>query len=227
MGTSAVLLAAASGTFPLHYQWQFNGLDLAGATAANLILSDVQTTNAGDYALVVTNVAGSATSSVATLTVLVPPSITAQPTNRAAPVGATVSFSVAASGTAPLSFQWQFNGTNLDGAVFDVLMLTNVQPEQSGAYLAAISNPAGTTNSAIAVLTVVDHPVLLNARMSNSSFVFTLNGVAGQNYLIDVSTNLPDWTLLTTLTNSATQTDFTDPTSSNAVSRFYRARWVP
>ena len=75
----------------------------------------MQPTNGGSYAVVVTNTAGSMTSAVAVLTVLVPPSITAQPTNLSVVEGANASFSVTASGTAPLSYQWQFNGAALPG----------------------------------------------------------------------------------------------------------------
>jgi hypothetical protein len=227
LGRTASFNASASGTAPLIYQWTFNGNPIAGATQTNLTLTNLQPGNEGSYSVLVTNSAGSTTSAVANLTILIPPSIAAQPTNQSAAAGTTVSFIVAASGSPPLSYQWQFNGTNLDGAIFEVLTLTNVQPEHSGAYLAAISNPAGTTNSSAALLTVVGPPVLLNARMLNGSLVFTLDGVAGQNYLVDVSTNLLDWTLLTTMSNANAQTDFTDATSSNSVSRFYRARWVP
>ena len=54
-----------------------------------------------------TNVAGLALSGVATLTVLVPPTIVTQPVSRAVALGSTVSLSVAASGTAPLYYQWR------------------------------------------------------------------------------------------------------------------------
>src|SRR6266853_1343603 len=67
-GTTATFSVGATGTEPLHYQWQFNQLDLPGKTGTSLILANAQLTNAGEYAIVVTNVAG-ATSQVATLTV--------------------------------------------------------------------------------------------------------------------------------------------------------------
>jgi hypothetical protein len=65
----------------LVYQWRYNGIGLAnspgieGVNTTNLILSDVLTNFAGDYALVVANTYGSITSRVATLTVVLPPSI--------------------------------------------------------------------------------------------------------------------------------------------------------
>jgi hypothetical protein len=65
----------ASGTGPLSYQWTFDGANLPGATEAMLLLTNVQPPQAGSYAVVVTNAAGSATSDVASLRVLVPPAL--------------------------------------------------------------------------------------------------------------------------------------------------------
>jgi Ig-like domain-containing protein len=67
-GTTATFSVEASGTEPLHYQWQFNALERTDQTNAILVLTNVQTGTAGSYTIVVTNVAG-ATSQVATLTV--------------------------------------------------------------------------------------------------------------------------------------------------------------
>jgi hypothetical protein len=57
----------------LNYQWKFNGQDLANATASTLTLTNIAAANVGDYAVVVSNVGGSITSSVATLTIPAPP----------------------------------------------------------------------------------------------------------------------------------------------------------
>ncbi len=72
VGASANFTVTASGTAPLSYQWQFNGATISGATASNYALPNLQTSNAGTYSVVVTNTAGTATSSNAVLTVLVP-----------------------------------------------------------------------------------------------------------------------------------------------------------
>ena len=109
-GQSATFTVAASGTAPLSYQWQKDGANLAGATSATLTLSSVTSANAGSYRAVVSNSAGSATSAAATLTVnpaVVAPAITTQPASQTVTAGANVTFTVAASGTAPLSYQWQ------------------------------------------------------------------------------------------------------------------------
>lgn len=80
-GDTAVFSATASGTIPLNYQWREDGTNLAngpgitGATTTNLTLTSISTNSAGSYSLVVTNAYGSSTSSVATLTVILPPTI--------------------------------------------------------------------------------------------------------------------------------------------------------
>ena len=72
VGSTASFAVTATGTAPLNYQWRFNGTPISGATASNYTLVNLQTNNAGIYSVVVTNLAGTATSSNATLTVLVP-----------------------------------------------------------------------------------------------------------------------------------------------------------
>src|SRR5262249_59946236 len=66
--------------------------------------------------VVVSNSVGTGTSKTATLTVNVGPAITTQPVSQTVTAGATATFSVVASGTAPLSYQWQKNGSNISGA---------------------------------------------------------------------------------------------------------------
>jgi hypothetical protein len=227
-GTTVSFSAAASGSAPLSYQWQFNSTNLNGAVSQTLSLTNVQPAQAGAYNLLVTNSAGWATSQVATLTILVPPGITLQPTNQTVLAGATVNFSAAASGTMPLSYQWQFNNTNLDGALSQLLSLPNVQPEQAGAYNLLVANSAGSVTSVVAILTVAYRPLLLNAKTTQQgAFAFTLSGAAGLVYMVETTTNFTNWTPLTSMTNTTGLADFTDTASSNSISRFYRARWMP
>ena len=99
VGQTAEFSVSASGTAPLSYQWWFGSNAIGGQTNWTLVLNNVQLTNAGTYAVVVSNLVGSVLSSNAMLTVLVPVMIIAQPTNEAAYVGSAASFVVAASGT--------------------------------------------------------------------------------------------------------------------------------
>src|SRR4029078_1424676 len=117
VGATATFTVVAMGTAPLSYQWKKNGTAIGGATSASYT---TPATVAGDdgaiFAVVVTNVAGGATSNNASLTVNVPPSITAQPANVTVNAGATATFTVTATGTAPLSYQWSRNGNTITGA---------------------------------------------------------------------------------------------------------------
>ncbi len=84
LGTNVTFTVAATGLPAPEFQWQFNGTNIAGATNASLELTDVQFTNAGNYSVIATNIAGSAASTNALLALLPPAaaqfqSISAQP----------------------------------------------------------------------------------------------------------------------------------------------------
>lgn len=85
----------------------------------------------------------------------VPPAITTHPTNATVRAGQTATFSVAATGTAPLSYQWTF-GSSPVGADLATLTLLDIQPADAGAYTCTVGNGAGTAISDPAVLTVED-----------------------------------------------------------------------
>src|SRR5439155_200100 len=104
-GTTATFNGSGSGTAPLTYQWQFNGANISGANGTHFSLGNVQATDAGNYRMLLTNAAGSVTSAVAVLTVLVPPAITLQPQSHTNAAGTTATLSASASGTAPLIYQ--------------------------------------------------------------------------------------------------------------------------
>jgi pectate disaccharide-lyase len=160
-GQNATFTVAASGTAPLSYQWFRNNSTLvSGGTNATLTLTTVSTNDAGSYSATVSNAAGSATSSNALLTVVVPPpappTITAQPQSQTAVEGQTVSFTVAAGGTAPLSYQWYFNtNTPLADQTNTSLTLTGVTTNDAGVYSVLVTNSVGSTPSAFATLTVI------------------------------------------------------------------------
>ena len=86
--------------------------------------------------------------------VLGAPSFSAVPQNVATNAGGTVFFSVTATGNAPLSYQWRFNGLNIVGATSATLVLNNVQAANAGQYDCVVSNPIGSVTSPPATLTV-------------------------------------------------------------------------
>ncbi len=144
----------------LSFQWKRDGTNIVGATNSSLTLTNVQPNAAGNYSVSITNLAGSITSSNATLTVLVPASITTHPQSQSVLPGANVTFSVTASGDSPLNYQWRFNGTNIVGATNSDLILTNVQLTTSGNYSVFVSNSVNSVVSSNAVLSVVALPVI-------------------------------------------------------------------
>jgi uncharacterized repeat protein (TIGR01451 family) len=153
---TAVFSVAANGTPPLSYQWGFGGTDLLGETAASLTISSAQPAHAGSYAVRVNNRVGGVESAPATLTVLVPPTISQEPASRTNTAGSTATFSVTAAGTAPFSYQWYFNNDEIAGATSAMLTLSNVQKPNAGDYTVVIANSAGRTTSAVAQLTVIE-----------------------------------------------------------------------
>ena len=172
--TSASFSVTATGAEPLFYQWRRNGTNRSGATASLFQISNVQVSDVGNYLVVVTNLAGSVTSQVATLTVLVPPSITSQPQSRTNVVNTSASFSVTASGTAPLSYQWRRYETNLIGAPGSTLNLASVQLTNAGDYTVVVTNAAGSVTSQVATLTVLAPPSIALQPQSRTNLVGTV-----------------------------------------------------
>jgi len=162
---TAAAIADTNGG-PLLYQWYTNGVPIAGATNTALVLDRVMATDAStNYYVVVTNSYGAATSAVTSLTVSVtniPPIIW---TNVQTPfwveVGGSVSNSIAVVGSPPLSYQWQFNGTNLTddgritGSQTNVLSIAGAQDGDAGGYQVIVTNSYGSITSSVAALTVV------------------------------------------------------------------------
>jgi len=157
LGADATFNVTATGTAPLSYQWRLYATNIPGATASSYTRNNVQPADEGPYSVVVTNVAGSITSSNALLTVetnITPPGIVSQPASQTFIAGQSAVFSVTASGTAPLSYQWRFNTAPIAGATDSSYTRNNVQVADAGSYSVVITNTAGSTNSADAVLTV-------------------------------------------------------------------------
>jgi hypothetical protein len=171
-GQSATFSVTASGTAPLSYQWQKlengNWVNISGATFASFAIDSAQASDAGQYEVVVSNSAGSVTSNSVSLTVnpvVAAPSITSQPADQTVNVGDSATFSVTASGTDPLSYQWQklVNGTwvNISGATSPTFTIYSAQASDGGQYWVVVSNSAGSVTSNSVSLTV-------NAVVSNT-----------------------------------------------------------
>ena len=163
VGGNASFTVAATGDAPLTYQWYKNDIDpVAGATTASLALTNVQAADAATYTVVVTNAIGSATSNGAGLVLTgIGPSIVTSPVSRTVNAGSTMTFSVTASGSPTLTYQWRkgttalTNGGNVSGVTTPSLVLTNVQSADAAAtYNVVVTNSVNSATSANATLVV-------------------------------------------------------------------------
>ena len=153
-GSNVLFDASTAGSVPVLYQWQFSNANILGATNANLVLTNVQPPNQGTYDLVVACANGTLTSPQATLTVTgtPPANVTISPSLQLFTAGSNFTFSATANGSPLLTYQWQFNGTNIAWAMGSSLTLTNAQPANEGLYALMVTNYFGSKTSSYAML---------------------------------------------------------------------------
>jgi pectin methylesterase-like acyl-CoA thioesterase len=229
-GSTATINATASGNpFPV-FQWQFAGVNLtdgpgpngeiyAGTQTTSLNITNVQyPADQGTYSFIATNSAGAVTNSM-TLTVIVTPGITNQPTSLVVTNTQAASFTVLAGGVPAPTYQWYFNGNPISlaangSAQSATLSFAHASPTNIGTYYVQVSNAAGSVNSASVTLTV-------NSTMGYSSLspANAATGVCYDTPLYITFTQTP--TLLTVgkiriynVTNATTPVDIIDLTQS-------------
>jgi hypothetical protein len=149
------------------------------------------------------------------LTVVVVPTISTNPVSATVSPGGTLTLSVSANGGV-LSYQWQCNGTNIDGATEATLTITNLSSANIGSYTVTVSNLAGIVTSQAAVLASVDIKMFAGV---------VINGPLGSNYLIEARYDLlsTNWTTLTNVALPVQPYIFIDYSSPTNRQHFYRA----
>ena len=174
-GDSASFTTAAVSTAPMTYQWQLNGGALSdgdgisGTSTPELTIDPALSYLAGTIDCLITNPAGSVTTSPAMLAVGTPAEITYPPQGITVPSGQLLSMSVYTSGTEPLSFQWRRNGVNLvdDGRVTGTttsdLVIVAAWPSDAGTIDVMVWNACGSVTSDSAELLVTGCPGDFNA----------------------------------------------------------------
>jgi hypothetical protein len=152
-GATVVFSALAGGNMPT-YQWQFDGIDLPGATSPTLTLSDVGAAQVGSYTVVISAQGTVAVSVPATLIVTLPTStIVSAPVSQSIGLGSAATFAVTANGS-NLTYQWEKNGTPIPGATGATYTIGAVQPGDTGEYSVVISNSGGSVTTAAGQLAV-------------------------------------------------------------------------
>jgi alpha-tubulin suppressor-like RCC1 family protein len=187
-GSNVTFTVVAKGDMPLNYQWFFNGSVLSAATNAVLQIPDVQARDAGIYTVTISNQLGSIRSQDTYLAVdPSAPVITDQPLSQVAALGYPVTFTLTAGGTAPITYQWRFNGSDCRGATAAQFRIASASIANAGSYQVLASNVLGTTLSQPASLALTGAPptILINPT-SQASFL------GGQATLEVVSQGSPD-----------------------------------
>ena len=161
----------ATGQYPAQYAGSYFFADYCGGWIANRDASGTMTVFASGITSPVdlkvgddgslyylARGSGSTTGSVFRVTYgSAPPSITADPADQSVSPGGSATFTVAASGTPPLTYRWQRNGVNITGATGTSYTLSPVQATDDNAQFAAVvSNAFGSATSESARLTVLN-----------------------------------------------------------------------
>jgi len=187
----ASFMVAATGTGPITYQWQRGGNPIAGATSPTYTTGPTTAQDSGaTFQVMVTNPVGTTPSNTVTLTVNSPPTITAQPVNQTVPLTHTATFSVTATGVAPLSYQWLRGNSPIAGATSSSYTTAPTGAGDNNAtFQVLVTNPGGTTPSNTVTLTVNSPPTITVQPTSQTvalthtaTFSVTATGVAPITY---------------------------------------------
>jgi hypothetical protein len=232
-GQAATFSVTATGTAPLSYQWQKNGAAIGGATSATYTIpATVVSDNTAQFTVTVTNSVSNQASNAATLTVDVPPSITAQPASRTVNAGQTTTFSVAATGTGALSYQWKQNGAPVGGATSaSYTTPATVASDNGASFTVTVTDISGSVTSNAATLTVNGPPSITGQPASETvpagqtaTFSVTASGSGTLTYqwkkggaAISGATSSSYTTPATTTTVSGTQFTVTVTNSSGSI----------
>ncbi len=157
--SNPVFQVVAAGSEPLSYQWYFNSEPIRGASASQLMVSEIQTANEGRYRVEVKNSLGAALSAEATLTVTPrAPHFVLQPVDAEVPMRGGAILTGRAEGSEPIAYQWLRAGQPLPGAASNTLVLTNLLLADALPYALVASNAAGTATSSVVSVVVYQAP---------------------------------------------------------------------
>lgn len=166
------------------------------------------------------------TSTTTTTSTSSAPKLSSTPKSQVVVKGKTASFKVSATGSGTLKYQWKRNGVNITGGTKATLSLSNCQDKNAGDYTVTVSNTKGSVTSTPAALIVSSTPaaLLASAGRTNKQFAFDVVGVAGAKYIVQCSTDMVNWTPVSTNTAPFS---FTDTSTEAVPGKFFRTVYKP
>lgn len=243
-GSPATFTVAATGIPDPTYQWQLNGTNLPGATSATFALPSVALTDAGNYSVVVTTLAGSVTSSPAVLVVNPPlntaPVFTGPISGTNFAINAGMNLAVACTGsdadlpsqTLSYSLLSGPTGAAINAASGNFTWRPTVAQANSTNAVTVVVTDSGTpnlsaTNHFTVMVNALTLPSIAFATLPNGQFNLTVTGQTGPDYAVQISTNLQaDWITLYTTNTPVLPFTFTD-TIGTLPAQFYRVQVGP
>ncbi len=175
VGQTATFSVMASGTPPLSYQWYMDTQKVGTNASAYTTLPTTSAENGVQIRVTVSNSMGSQSSAPATLTVVpasAAPNISSPPVSQTVTVGQTATFSVTASGTPPLSYQW-YMGTQAVGSNASAYTTSPTTSAENGVQIkVTVSNSVGSQTSAPATLTVMPPSTNPVVQLSAATLIF-------------------------------------------------------
>jgi hypothetical protein len=234
VGSTMAFSVTCSGSVPMGFQWRQGTVPRTNivlfTTNCTFTIYNAQVITSGTWRVVITN-AGSpnpSTNAMFSVLVVAPPVITNQPASQNVSPGNNATFTVGVRGSAPFGFRWYFQNNPLPDATNATLSLTNVQATHEGAYHVVVTNFAGSATSAVATLTLVRPLILSDPEvLANGHVRMKISGPLNQSYQIEISGNLTQWSVLSTLAYTNGLMPFTDATAVGVTNRFYRVRRAP
>jgi hypothetical protein len=180
-----VTLSVTASGVGLSYQWIKDGQELPGQTASTLVLSPLQTSDAGSYRVRVSNSLGSVTTPAVAVKVLVPgPALEPLPSELALHAGEDFSLTAVASGTEPIQYQWMLNGLDLPGATSALFSRIGVESTFAGTLTVRATDAAGgIATSGPITLTVAAPPAL---RWASFGSVLEAVTIPGRSYRLEL-----------------------------------------
>jgi GH25 family lysozyme M1 (1,4-beta-N-acetylmuramidase) len=156
------------------------------------------------------------------------PQFTLQPIAQTVRLGTNVTFNAATTGLPAANYQWQFNGTNINGATNSSYALAFVTQTNTGNYSVSATNIAGSVTSTNAALALVSPgpAQFTSIGLQNGTLQVGFGGDPYWTYTVQVSTNLTSWSVLTNMTSTNGIFNFT-AALTNAPQEFFRASVGP